>query len=73
MKWKGTKPTATLRAQDALHAALQPESIGTYVNYLGAAPTPTDIAAAYGANLLRLQTLKQRYDPHGVFWSPSPA
>lgn len=67
VKWKGTRPAATLRAQDALHAALQPESIGTYVNYLGARPTNSDIAAAYGANLPRLSELKRRYDPHNVF------
>ncbi len=59
--------------QDQLDAALRPHAIGSYVNYLRAAPTPTDIAAAYGANLLRLQTLKLRYDPDRVFWSPSPA
>ena len=69
VRWKARtpRPAAALKLQESLHRALAPGSIGTYVNYLGRNYTPRDVAAAYGANLSRLQTLKRRYDPENLF------
>jgi Berberine and berberine like len=38
-----------------------------YVNYLGDDETGDPVAAAYGPNYQRLQTLKRKYDPENFF------
>ncbi|HEX2027986.1 MAG TPA: FAD-binding oxidoreductase [Nitriliruptorales bacterium] len=42
---------------------------GNYVNFQTADDGPERTAAAYGANLARLQEVKRRYDPHNLFRS----
>jgi FAD/FMN-containing dehydrogenase len=65
LKWPkdAAPPEEALLAQKALHEALQPHSLGSYVNYLHG----SDPEAAYGANLPRLQQAKLRFDPDNVF------
>ncbi len=48
--------------------AMRPSSTGgVYINFLTAEEGRERIEAAYGANLQRLATLKQRYDPENLF------
>jgi FAD/FMN-containing dehydrogenase len=50
------------------YAAMQPfVASGRYVNYLDDDEAGDPVAAAYGANYRRLQTLKTRYDPKNFF------
>jgi hypothetical protein len=48
------------------HQGVRPPSVGGYVNYL-----EPDTAAAwyFGANLGRLSSIRQKYDPAGVMYS----
>jgi FAD/FMN-containing dehydrogenase len=50
------------------YAAMEPfMQSGRYVNYLGDDEPARAVAAAYGPNYARLQTLKAKYDPANVF------
>ncbi len=61
----GQAATANKWLSDA-HQAVQHVSVGGYVNYL-----ETDTAASryFGANLSRLTTVRQRYDPDRIMYS----
>jgi hypothetical protein len=72
MNWAGTNVrTLAKRKSDALKMdtalrSLAPE-MGTYVNE--ADPDMPDVQKAFwGTNYPRLLTIKQKYDPKGVFW-----
>jgi hypothetical protein len=48
------------------HEAVQANSVGGYVNYV----EPDNAAARYfSANLLRLNAIRQTYDPNGLMYS----
>ncbi len=55
----GQTATATAWLSDA-HQAVQPHSVGGYVNYLEA---NTPASRYFGANLSRLSAVRQKYDP----------
>jgi FAD/FMN-containing dehydrogenase len=48
------------------HRAVQPYSVGGYVNYLEA---NTPAASYFGSNLSRLSAVRQKYDPNGIMFS----
>jgi hypothetical protein len=50
----------------AAHQAVQPFSVGGYVNYLEA---NTSAARYFGSNLSRLTPVRQKYDPNKVMFS----
>ena len=50
----------------AAHQAVQPYSVGGYVNYLEA---NTSAARYFGSNLSRLTSVRQKYDPNRVMFS----
>jgi hypothetical protein len=50
----------------AAHQAVQPYSVGGYVNYLEA---NTPAARYFGTNLSRLSTVRQKYDPNQMMFS----
>jgi len=50
----------------AAHQAVQPYSVGGYVNYLEA---NTPAARYFGTNLSRLSTARQKYDPNQMMFS----
>ena len=50
----------------AAHQVVQPYSVGGYVNYLEA---NTAAARYFGANLSRLTSVRQKYDPNKVMFS----
>jgi hypothetical protein len=50
----------------AAHQVVQPFSVGGYVNYLEA---NTSAARYFGANLSRLTSVRQKYDPNKVMFS----
>jgi FAD/FMN-containing dehydrogenase len=51
------------------HEAVRAGSVGGYVNYLEA---DTPAARYFGANLLRLSQIRQKYDPAGLMYSGAP-
>ena len=51
---------------NAAHQAVQPYSVGGYVNYLEAS---TSAARYFGPNLSRLAAVRQKYDPNKVMFS----
>ena len=61
----GQTSTAT-QWLSAAHQAVQPYSVGGYVNYLEANTSP---ARYFGSNLSRLTAVRQKYDPNGIMFS----
>ena len=59
-------PAAAVGWLNAAHQAVQPYSVGGYVNYLEAGQPP---ARYFGANLARLAAVRQKYDPGRVMFS----
>lgn len=60
-------PAAAAGWLDTAHQAVRPYSVGGYVNYL----EPNQPASRYfGPNLSRLSTVRQKYDPGRVMFSP---
>jgi FAD/FMN-containing dehydrogenase len=53
----------------AAHRAVQPYSVGGYVNYLEASQPPSRY---FGPNLSRLDAVRQKYDPGRVMFSGMP-
>jgi hypothetical protein len=51
---------------NAAHQAVQPYSVGGYVNYL---EPDTPAARYFGPNLARLTSVRQKYDPNKVMFS----
>ncbi|EUA07291.1 berberine and berberine like family protein [Mycobacterium xenopi 4042] len=58
-------PAAT-RWLDVAHQAVQPYSVGGYVNYLEA---NQPASRYFGSNLARLTAVRQKYDPGRVMFS----
>ncbi|MGA9491765.1 MAG: FAD-binding oxidoreductase [Mycobacterium sp.] len=62
-------PSAALGWLSTAHRAVQPYSVGGYVNYLEASQSP---ARYFGANLSQLSAVRQKYDPGRVMFSGMP-
>jgi hypothetical protein len=61
----GQTSTAT-QCVNTAHQAVQPYSVGSYVNYLEA---NTSAAWYFGSNLSRLTSVRQKYEPNRVMFS----
>jgi hypothetical protein len=62
-----TGPTSTATEWvNAAHQAVQPYSVGGYINYL---EPGTSEARYFGPNLSRLTSVRQKYDPNKVMFS----
>ncbi|MGB9227406.1 FAD-binding protein [Mycobacterium sp.] len=59
-------PSAATGWLNTAHQAVQPYSVGGYVNYLEG---NTAAARYFGANLSRLTSVRQKYDPNKVMFS----
>ena len=59
-------PSAATNWLNTAHQAVQPYSVGGYVNYLEANQSPSRY---FGPNLSRLGAVRQRYDPGRVMFS----
>ncbi|KAA1247400.1 FAD-binding oxidoreductase [Mycobacterium simiae] len=59
-------PSAATSWLSTAHQAVQPYSVGGYVNYLEANQPPSRY---YGPNLSRLSAVRQKYDPGRVMYS----
>jgi FAD/FMN-containing dehydrogenase len=59
-------PSAATSWLNTAHQAVQPYSVGGYVNYLEANQSP---ARYFGANLSRLSAVRQKYDPGRIMFS----
>jgi FAD/FMN-containing dehydrogenase len=59
-------PAAATSWLNTAHQAVQPYSVGGYVNYIEANQPPSRY---FGANLSRLSAVRQRYDPSRVMFS----
>ncbi|BBX73349.1 FAD-binding oxidoreductase [Mycobacterium shinjukuense] len=59
-------PAAATSWLDTAHHAVQPYSVGGYVNYLEA---NQPAARYFGANLARLTAIRQKYDPGRIMYS----
>ncbi len=62
-------PSAALGWLSTAHRAVQPYSVGGYVNYLEANQSP---ARYFGPNLSQLSAVRQKYDPGRVMFSGMP-
>jgi FAD/FMN-containing dehydrogenase len=62
-------PSAALGWLSAAHRAVQPYSVGGYVNYLEARQPASRY---FGPNLARLDAVRQKYDPGRVMFSGMP-
>lgn len=62
----GNQVTAANAWVGTAHQAVQPFSVGGYVNYLEADAAP---ARYYGSNLARLGAVRQKYDPDRLMFS----
>jgi FAD/FMN-containing dehydrogenase len=62
-------PSAALGWLGAAHRAVQPYSVGGYVNYLEAGQPASRY---FGPNLSRLSAVRQKYDPGRVMFSGMP-
>jgi Berberine and berberine like len=58
--------SAAWRWVSAAHSAVQPYSAGGYVNYI---EQNTRAVRYFGANLARLSTIRQKYDPGQLMFS----
>ena len=67
--WDDTAAEASLAWVRDLRAAMAPHTAGAYVNYIDA-DLPDWEQAYYGANLTRLEQVKQVYDPDDLFNGP---
>jgi FAD/FMN-containing dehydrogenase len=59
-------PSAAVNWLKTAHQAVQPYSVGGYVNYLEAGQPP---ARYFGSNLSKLSAVRQKYDPNRVMFS----
>jgi FAD/FMN-containing dehydrogenase len=59
-------PSAAVSWLNTAHQAVQPYSVGGYVNYLEANQPPSRY---FGANLSRLTAVRQKYDPGRIMFS----
>jgi FAD/FMN-containing dehydrogenase len=59
-------PSAAVNWLKTAHQAVQPYSVGGYVNYLEAGQSP---ARYFGSNLSKLSAVRQKYDPNRVMFS----
>jgi hypothetical protein len=59
-------PSAAVNWLKTAHQAVQPYSVGGYVNYVEANQPP---ARYFGPNLPRLSAVRQKYDPGRVMFS----
>ena len=59
-------PSAALSWLNTAHQAVQPYSVGGYVNYLEANQSPSRY---FGSNLSRLSAVRQKYDPGRIMFS----
>jgi hypothetical protein len=59
-------PSAAVNWLNTAHQAVQPYSVGGYVNYVEANQPP---ARYFGPNLPRLSAVRQKYDPGRVMFS----
>jgi hypothetical protein len=59
-------PSAATSWLNTAHQAVQPYSVGGYVNYLEANQSPSRY---FGANLSRLSAVRQKYDPGRIMFS----
>jgi len=59
-------PSAATSWLTTAHQAVQPYSVGGYVNYLEANQSPSRY---FGANLSRLSAVRQKYDPGRIMFS----
>ena len=65
---EATQDNANIRwARDTYEALEDSLATDVYVNYMGADEAAGRVAAAYGSNYARLQTVKKQYDPANVF------
>ncbi len=62
----GNQVSAATQWLNSAHQAVQPFSVGGYVNYLEANGSP---ARYFGSNLSQLTTVRQKYDPNRVMYS----
>ncbi|MGO9384477.1 MAG: BBE domain-containing protein, partial [Mycobacterium sp.] len=62
----GNQVSAATQWLNSAHQAVQPFSVGGYVNYLEA---NTSAARYFGSNLSQLTTVRQKYDPNRVMFS----
>ncbi len=62
-------PSAALGWLSTAHRAVQPYSVGGYVNYLEAGQSPSRY---FGSNLSQLSAVRQKYDPGRVMFSGMP-
>ncbi|MFY2861668.1 FAD-binding protein [Mycobacterium sp. THU-M104] len=70
LQWYAEPAASQVRAATkwlaAAHQAVQPYSVGGYVNYLEA---NTPASRYFGSNLSQLSTVRQKYDPNRVMFS----
>ena len=59
-------PSTAVNWLKTAHQAVQPYSVGGYVNYLEAGQPP---ARYFGSNLSKLSAVRQKYDPNRVMFS----
>jgi len=59
-------PSTVMNWLNAAHQAVQPHSVGGYVNYVEAGQSP---ARYFGQNLSKLTAVRQKYDPGRVMFS----
>jgi hypothetical protein len=59
-------PSAAINWLSTAHQAVQPYSVGGYVNYVEANQPP---ARYFGPNLAKLSAVRQKYDPGRVMFS----
>ena len=59
-------PAAATSWLNTAHQAVQPYSVGGYVNYVEANQPP---ARYFGPNLAKLSAVRQKYDPNRVMFS----
>jgi len=62
----GNQVSAATQWLNSAHQAVQPFSVGGYVNYLEA---NTSAARYFGSNLSQLTTVRQKYDPNRIMFS----
>ncbi len=59
-------PSSAISWLNTAHQAVQPYSVGGYVNYVEANQPP---ARYFGPNLSKLSAVRQKYDPGRVMFS----